>query len=186
MRPAIWRCFGTSERCIATYPGDWATALAAFDTTVEVASPEGRRTIPFLEFHVAYGDDPARETVLEQGEIVTAILVKATPAGRKSTYLKVRDRQSYAYAVASAAVALELDGDRVVDALVSIGGVATKPWRATAAADVLRGKTISEAVALEAGDAAFAGAEPRGQNACKIDIGRNAVAKAVFVAAGRN
>ena len=178
--------FGTSDRCIATYPGDWGTALAAFDTSVEVASRQGRRTIPFLDFHVAYGDDPARETVLEPGEIVTAILVKATPAGRKSTYVKVRDRQSYAYALASATVALEMDGDTILAALVSIGGVATRPWRAAAAAEVLKGKTISEAVALEAGAAAFAGAQPRGQNACKIDIGRNAVAKAVLVAAGRN
>ena len=177
--------FGTSDQCIATYPGDWGAALAAFDTSIEVASRKGRRTIPFLAFHIPYGDDPARETVLEPGEIVTAILVKATPAGRKSTYLKVRDRQSYAYAIASATVALEMDGETIREALVSIGGVATKPWRANGAAEVLRGKTVSEAVALEAGSAAFAGAQPRGQNACKIDIGRAAVAKAVLVAAGR-
>ncbi len=177
--------FGTSDRCIATYPGDWGTALAAFDTSIEVASARGRRTIPFLDLHLPYGDDPARETILQPGEIITAILVKTTPAGRKSTYLKVRDRQSYAYAIVSAAVALEMDGETIRDAKVAIGGVASKPWRADAAAAALKGQTVSKDLALKAGAVAFEGATPRTHNAYKIDIGRNAVAKAVLVAAGR-
>ena len=178
--------FGTSEKCIATYPGDWGAALAAFETSVEVASATGRRTIPFLELHLRYGDNPALETTLAPGEIITAILVKKTKAGRKSTYLKVRDRQSYAYAIVSAAVALEMEGDTIVDARVALGGVASKPWRAEGAMAVLKGKTMSRDLALKAGAAAFEGAVPRGDNAYKIDLGRNAVAKAVLVAAGRN
>ena len=177
--------FGTSDLCIATYPGDWGTALAAFDTSVEVASASGSRTIPFLDFHCAYGDDPAHETNLMPGEIVTAILVKATSAGKKSTYLKVRDRQSYAYAIVSAAVALAMDGDTVREARVAIGGVASKPWRAQAAADMLTGKVLTQDLALQAGAAAFEGAVPRGQNAFKIELGRNAIAKAALVAAKR-
>ncbi len=177
--------FGGSERCIATYPGDWGTALAAFDTDVEIASAGGTRTIPFGELHVPYGDDPAKETSLRPGEIITAITVKATPMGRRSTYVKVRDRQSYAYAVVSAAVALDMDGDTVREARVSLGGVATKPWRSNEAAAVLKGQALSEGLALKAGAAAFAAAQPRGQNAFKIELGRRAVAKAILVASKR-
>ncbi len=178
--------FGASDRCIATYPGDWGTTLAAFDTTVEIASAAGRRTIPFAELHRPYGEDPALETTLRPGEIITAILVQATSAGRHSTYLKVRDRRSYAYAVVSAAVALAMDGDTVTEARVALGGVASKPWRAAAAGDVLTGRTLTRDLAFAAGTAAFADAQPRGDNAFKIELGRNAVAKAVLVAAGRH
>ncbi len=177
--------FGTSDRCIATYPGDWGTALAAFDTSLELRSAAGTRTLPFAEFHLPYGDDPARETVLREGEMVTAILVKPTPAGRRSTYVKVRDRQSYAYAVVSAAVALEMDGDTVTQARVSLGGVASRPWRAPAAEAALVGKTLTEAVALAAGNAAFEGAQPRRQNAFKVELGRRVVARAAMVASKR-
>ncbi len=177
--------FGTSDQCIATYPGDWGTTLAAFDTAVEVQSTGGRRTIPFGEFHVAYGEDPAAETVLAPGEIITAITVQATPRGRHSTYLKVRDRRSYAYAVVSAAVALEMDGDTVRDARVSLGGVASKPWRADAAAAVLAGQRLTQDLAEQAGAAAFAQAHPRGQNAFKVELGRRAVAKAIITASAR-
>ncbi len=177
--------FGASQQCIATYPGDWGATLAAFDTSVEIASGEGRRTIPFAELHRPYGDDPARETVLQQGEIITAILVEATPAGRRSTYLKVRDRRSYAYAVVSAAVALDMDGDTITEARVALGGVASKPWRSTAAGDLLKGQKLTRDLAFAAGTAAFRDAQPRGDNAFKIELGRNAVAKAVLVAAQR-
>ncbi len=177
--------FGASERCIATYPGDWGAALAAFDTSIEVASPSGTRTIPFAELHRAYGDDPAVETTLRPGEIITAILVAATPIGRRSTYLKVRDRRSYAYATVSAAVALEMDGDTITRARVALGGVASKPWRAAAAGTALEGQRLTRDRAFTAGEAAFADAVPRGDNGFKIELGRNAVAKAVLVAAGR-
>ena len=178
--------FGTSDRCIATYPGDWATALAAFDASVEVRSAAGVRSVPLMDFHVAYGDDPARESVLEAGDIITAITLPATPAGRRSTYLKVRDRQSYAYALVSAAVALEMDGDTVTSARVALGGVATKPWRSVEAEEALRGQRLSETVALRAGEAAFAKAKPRRQNAFKVDLGRRVVARSALVAASRS
>ncbi len=178
--------FGGSERCVATYPGDWATALMAFDTSVEIQSAAGNRTIPLAELHVAYGEDPARETTLEPGEIITAIIVQATPAGRRSTYLKVRDRQSYAYAVVSAAVTLEMDDDVVRQARVSLGGVATKPWRSHAAEAALVGVTLNEASALAAGHAGFADAKPLAENAFKIELGARAVARAALVASRRH
>ncbi len=178
--------FGTSELCVATYPGDWGTALAAFDTAIELRSAAGTRSVPLAEFFLAYGDDPATETVLRPGEIVTAITVQATPAGRKSTYEKVRDRQSYAYAVCSAAAALEMDGDTVRAARVSLGGVASKPWRAHAAEAALVGRTLTEASALDAGAAAFDGARPLRHNAFKVELGRRAVASALLTASKRN
>ena len=174
--------FGTSDRCVATYPGDWGTALAAFDTSVELRSTTGLRTVPFLDFHLTYGDDPAAETVLRPGEIITAITVQATAAGRLSTYVKVRDRQSYAYALVSSAVALEMEGDRVASARVSLGGVASKPWRSFEAEDVLTGRRLTEELALEAGAAAFRTAKPGRQNQFKMELGRRAVAKAVMTA----
>ena len=177
--------FGTSDRCVANYPGDWGTALAAFDTAVELRSAAGSRTVPFAAFFVPYGDDPAKETVLAPGEMVTAITVQATPAGRRSTYVKVRDRQSYAYAVVSAAVALEMDGDVVTAARVSLGGVASTPWRAPAAEAALVGRTLTRDVAMEAGAAAFVGARPLRHNAFKIELGRRAVAKAALTASKR-
>ena len=124
--------------------------------------------MPFADFFVAYGEDPARETVLAPGEIVTAITVQATPAGRLSTYRKVRDRQSYAYAVVSAAVALEMDGDTVTAARVSLG------------------RTLTEAIALEAGAAVFADARPLRHNAFKVELGRRTVAAAALTASKRN
>ena len=177
--------FGGTDRCIATYPGDWGNALAAFDTSVEVRSAAGTRTIPFAELHVAYGEDPAAETTLRQGEIITAILVQATPAGRRSTYLKVRDRQSYAYAVVSATVALEMDGEVVRNARVSLGGVSTKPKRSREAEAALQGVTLNEQAALAAGHAAFADAQPLAENGFKIELGARAVARAALIASRR-
>ena len=178
--------FGISERCVANYPGDWGTALAAFDTAVEIRSAAGTRTVPFAGFHTAYGDDPAVETVLQPGEIVTAITVQATPMGRRSTYVKVRDRESYAYALVSAAVALEMDGDTVTDARVSLGGVASKPWRSHDAEAALKGRTLTEATALQAGEAAFTGAKPGRHNAFKVELGRRTVARAALTASKRS
>jgi xanthine dehydrogenase YagS FAD-binding subunit len=141
--------------------------------------------VPFAGFHLPPGDDPASETILQPGEIVTAITVNATPAGRRSTYLKVRDRQSYAYAVVSVAVALEMDGDTVTAARVALGGVATKPWRSPEAEAALTGRILTEAVGLEAGEAAFVSAQPRRRNAFKVELGRRAIARAALVASKR-
>ena len=178
--------FGASDRCIATYPGDWGYTLAAFDTSIEVQSASGTRVIPYADLHVAYGDDPAKETTLRPGEIITAILVEATSMGRHSTYIKVRDRQSYAYAVVSAAVALRMEGGVVQEARVALGGVATKPWRSREAEAALAGVTLDEGTALAAGHAAFAGAKPLAENGFKIELGARAVARAALVASKRN
>ena len=176
---------GTSDRCIASYPGDWGGALAAFDTRIEVRSSTGTRVIPFADFHLSYGDVPEAETVLQPGEIVTAILVQSTPLGRRSTYIKARDRQSYAYALASAAVALSMDGDVVREARVALGGVASKPWRAYAAERVLAGQRLGDATLRRAGETAFEGARPLSDNAFKVELGIRVVGEALQVAARR-
>ena len=178
--------FGTSDLCVANYPGDWGTALAAFDTSVELRSAAGTRIVSLADFFLPYGEDPARETILAPGELVTAITVQATPAGRASTYVKVRDRHSYAYALVSSAVALEMDGDTVTSARVSLGGVASKPWRAPQAEAVLTGRKLTQAIALEAGRAAFADAKPGRDNAFKVELGSRAVARAALTASTRN
>lgn len=175
---------GTSERCVATMPSDWAVALAAFDAVVEVAGPGGRRAIPIAAFHRAYGEDPGIETTLAHGEIVTAITVPDAPALRRSTYLKVRDRQSYAFALASAAVGLEMDGPIVRAARVALGGVATRPWRAEAAERALVGRALTEDAAAEAGRLAFAGARPLEENGFKVALGGRTVAAALLRVGG--
>ena len=176
---------GTSDRCVASYPGDWGAALAAFDTAVEVRSAGGSRVVPFAEFHIGYGEAPDTETVLRPGEVITAVLVQPTPLGRRSTYLKVRDRQSYAYALASAAVALGMDGDMVTDARVALGGVAAKPWRAMASERVLVGRRLDDVALRAAGEAAFEGARPLRDNVFKVELGIRVVAEALRVASSR-
>src|SRR3954454_22606183 len=120
---------GTSEHCIATNPSDLAVALVALDAAVEVRGAGGERTVPLADFHRLPGDTPHIETVLEPGEVIAAITVPANPAARRSHYLKVRDRASFEFAVVSVAAALELDGARIRQARIALGGVGTKPWR---------------------------------------------------------
>ena len=128
---------------------------------------------------------PGAKAGVQPGDVITAILIPATPMGRRSVYLKVRDRQSYAFAVASAAVALQMEEGRVEDARVALGGVATKPWRSRSAETTLRGRPFTEALALEAGRAAFAGARARGENRVKLMLGPRVVARALITAASR-
>ncbi|PHK96897.1 FAD-binding molybdopterin dehydrogenase [Pseudoroseomonas rhizosphaerae] len=176
---------GGSERCIATMPSDWAVALTAFDAAVEVAGPQGRRTVPIDSFHIPYGEHPEAETALRPGEILTAILVPASRAGRASCYVKVRDRESYAFAVSSAAVALRLEGARVAEARIALGGLSTTPWRAVASETLLRGRTIDEASIREAAARAMDGADPRPGNAFKVELGRRTVEDALLRAMRR-
>jgi xanthine dehydrogenase YagS FAD-binding subunit len=175
---------GTSDACVATMPSDWAVALAAFDATIEVAGASGRRSIPIAAFHRPYGEDPAAETTLAHGEIVTAIIVPASAALRRSTYLKVRDRQSYAFALASAAVGLEVEGGMVRAARIALGGVASKPWRAEAAERALVGRPLTEATATEAARLAFEGARPLHDNRFKIPLGQRTIAAALLSVGG--
>jgi xanthine dehydrogenase YagS FAD-binding subunit len=178
--------FGTSDSCIATYPGDFAVALAAFDAQVYAASPRGRRTIPLIDLHRLPGDTPHLETVLEPDELILAIRVPATALGKASTYQKIRDRESYAFAVVSSAVAIMIDDGLVREARIALGGVATKPWRATAAERSLVGQPLTWETAYRAGAVAFADAKPRKASQFKMSLGPKSVAKALMIANERS
>ncbi|SLN32236.1 4-hydroxybenzoyl-CoA reductase subunit beta [Roseivivax jejudonensis] len=171
---------GGSSACVAMYPGDFAQALIAFDAEVVVSGAGGERTIPFSQLHVQPGDSPEVETVLEPGEIVTEIVLPVVPAMANSTYLKARDRESYAFASASAAVGVAMDGDTVSDVRIALGGVASVPWRATDAEDSLRGQPLTEETAREAGRIAFETAEELEGSAYKIALGADVVAGALM------
>ncbi|MBP2462427.1 MULTISPECIES: xanthine dehydrogenase family protein subunit M [unclassified Rhizobium] len=168
---------GTSEHCIASNPGDLAVALVAFDAVVDL----GSRTVPFDEFFLLPGDTPDRETVLQPGEMIVGLSIPKSAAAKNSTYLKVRDRQSYEFAAASAAVGLELedDGRTVKDIRVGLGGVATKPWRARAVEQALIGKVLDDATIKTASLLAMEGAVAQGDNQYKIDLVPRVVARAI-------
>jgi xanthine dehydrogenase YagS FAD-binding subunit len=172
---------GVGVQCIASYPGDFAQALVAFDATVETIGPSGPRRFPFEQLHRG-PEQPDIETILSPGELITGFVVPAGSWTRRSLYLKVRDRQSYEFGLATATVALDLNGDRVREARVGLGGVAYRPWRAHAAEDALRGRTLDEAAATEAARAAFAGAHPREQNRYKVELGRRTLVRALLQA----
>jgi xanthine dehydrogenase YagS FAD-binding subunit len=176
---------GGSTSCVAVYPGHWAVALAAFEAQVDVVGPDGERTIGIGELHREPGDTPHIETVLAPEELIVHIRVPTTRMGRASTYHKIRDRESYAFALASAAVALALDGDRVIRARVALGGVATRPWRAHEAERALAGRRLTRDRALRAGNAAFAAARPLQHNAYKVELGAQTVADALMIAKER-
>jgi xanthine dehydrogenase YagS FAD-binding subunit len=174
---------GTSEQCIASYAGDFAQALIALDAAVEIAGPGGNRTIPFAALHRKPGDTPDRETALLPDELIVSFLVPAAAWTRRSVYLKVRDRESYEFALASAAVALDLQDGTVRNARIALGGVATVPWRAPEAEALLRGKRIDEQTATIAADAAFAVAKGYGHNDFKIALGKRTLQRALQQAA---
>ena len=177
---------GTSSQCIATYPGDWAVALVAMDAAIDTLSPRGHRSIPIGELHRQPGDTPQIDHVLAPDEMIIRTRVPASALGRASTYVKIRDRESYAFALTSAAVALAMDGDRVRDARIALGGVATVPWRAREAERSLVGKRLDEATARHAGSLAFEGAQTRPQNQFRVPLGINTIVAAVMIAKGRS
>ncbi len=174
---------GVSARCIANYPGDFATALVALEATVDLESQAGRRVIAFEDLHRLPGETPHLETTLKAGELITGFTVPAGPWARRSLYLKVRDRQSYEFALASAAVALDLDGGTVRAARIGLGGVAAKPWRSREAEAALAGHRLDEAAARAAAEAAFANAFTHGQNAFRVELGKRSLARALLQAA---
>jgi xanthine dehydrogenase YagS FAD-binding subunit len=174
---------GTSEQCIATYPGDFAQALIALDAQVELNGPKGNREIAFASLHRPPGETPEVETTLAPGELITAFRVPATPFARRSLFLKIRDRESYEFALASAAVALDIDGGTVRQARIALGGVATIPWRAHEAEAALKGKTVDEQTAASTADAAFAAAKPHEHNRFKIELGKRTLIRALHQAA---
>ncbi len=180
----IHAVLGTSDKCIATFPGDMPVAMAALDAVVHTRRPNGtERTIPLADFHVSYGDDPARESVLEHGELITGVELPAVPWFARSTYLKVRDRASYEFALASAAVALDLErGDRIRAARVALGGVATKPWRSQEAEKILTGAKAEEATFRAAAEAALKDSRPQRNNGFKIELAKRTLTRALAMA----
>lgn len=173
---------GTSDDCIAAYPGDFGHALVALDASVDIIGPGGSRTIPFAELHRLPGGSPNVETSLSPGDLIVGYTVPAGPWTRRSRYVKVRDRDSYQFALTSAAVALDLEGDTVREARIALGGVATKPWRARQAEAALQGRPLSEETAREAAEVAFADAVAYEQNAFKIPIGKATIVRALLEA----
>ncbi len=180
----IHAILGASEHCIATHPSDMAVALAALDATVRVAGPGGERAIPFADFHRLPGDTPHRETTLRPEEVVTAIDLPADNLARHSTYLKARDRASYAFALVSAAVALELEDGVVRGARLALGGVAHKPWRDRDAEALLVGKAPGRAAFAAVADAVLRDAKGHGHNTFKIGLARSVIVRAFEEAAG--
>jgi xanthine dehydrogenase YagS FAD-binding subunit len=174
---------GTSDACIATHPSDMCVALAVLDAKVHVAGPGAERTIAFAEFHRLPGDEPQRDTNLAPDEIITAVELPAQGFPANHTYLKIRDRLSYAFALVSVAAALELDGGVIKEARLGLGGVAHKPWRNTAAEAALRGRPAGQAAFAEAADMALGGARGYAHNAFKIDLARRAIVRALTQAA---
>ena len=172
---------GTSDACIAVYPGDFAVSLVAFDAKVIVRG-SSERIIPVDEFFLLPGESPQTEHQLSPGELIVAIEIPRSAALMRSHYLKVRDRASYEFAAASAAVGLEMeaDGRTIRDVRIAIGGVATKPWRLRGVEDALKGKTLDEATLRSAAAAAVAGAKSSGHNAFKIELAPKVVARALM------
>jgi xanthine dehydrogenase YagS FAD-binding subunit len=167
---------GASPACVATHPSDMCVALAALDAVVHLRGSSGDRTVALCDLHRLPDDRPDVETVLEPGELITAVGLPASGLAARSTYRKVRDRSSYAFALVSVAAALELDGDVIADARVALGGVAPKPWRAWRAEETLRGRPATEATFLQAADAELADARPLAGNAFKVDLTRRTLA----------
>jgi xanthine dehydrogenase YagS FAD-binding subunit len=176
---------GTSSSCIATYPGDFAVALVAFDAVVHVENG-ARRTIPIDDFFLLPEDTPQIEHPLAPGDLIVAVEIPASSALHRSHYLKVRDRESYEFAAASAAVGLELgtDGRTIRDVRVALGGVATKPWRARNVEAALVGRTFDEATVRSASRFATEGAVDHGANRFKIELAQRVVARALFTVGG--
>ena len=174
---------GTSESCIATHPSDMCVALAALDATVHVTGPKGERAIAFADFHRLPGDTPQRDTNLHADEIVTAVELPAKGFAKNYTYLKIRDRLSYAFALVSVAAALELDGDTIKEARLALGGVAHKPWRDADVEASLRGQTANRAAFTQAAEQLLRGAKGFAHNAFKIDLARRAIVRALTQAA---
>jgi xanthine dehydrogenase YagS FAD-binding subunit len=175
---------GGSDACIAVHPSDMCVALVALDAVVRARGPNGERDIPVEELHVLPGARPDVESVLRKGELVTHVILKPSPWAARSVYVKLRDRASFAFALASAAVALDVAGGTIRTARVALGGVATKPWRSHEAEHELVGQAANAATFRRAAAAAMENAQPRGDNAFKVELGRRVVVRSLERAAG--
>jgi xanthine dehydrogenase YagS FAD-binding subunit len=178
--------FGWSEECVATHPSDVAVAFAALDANVIVRGRSGQQVIPFTEFHRLPGSTPERDNVLERGDLIVAVEVPARAEGRASHYLKVRDRQSYEFALVSVAAAVTVEGGRLRSVRLAMGGVAHKPWRLAAAESALPGTALDDVDALRSAIAAsFTDARPLARNAFKVELAQRAVLRALQTAGAR-
>jgi xanthine dehydrogenase YagS FAD-binding subunit len=175
--------FGFSDKCIAVHPSDMSVALVALDATVLVSGPKGDRRIPFADLHRLPGDMPEKDTTLEVGELITAVDIPDSPFTKHVSYYKVRERASYAFALVSAAAALEMDGNVIKSARLAMGGVAHKPWRLTAAEQALVGKPATEETFRQAAAVAMQGAKAFKHNAYKLKLAPNTIVQALKNAA---
>jgi xanthine dehydrogenase YagS FAD-binding subunit len=174
---------GTSEHCIATNPSDMCVAMAALEAVVHIQGPKGERAVPIAEFHLVPGATPQRETVLEPGDLITYVSLPPAWPGAKYAYVKLRDRASYEFALASAAIVAEMNGSTVKRVRIAMGGVGTKPWRSIEAERSLEGKQATEANFRAAAEIALRGAKPRSENGFKVELAKRCVAHALNMAA---
>jgi len=174
---------GTSEHCIATNPSDMCVAMAALEATIHIQGTKGSRVVPFADFHLLPGNTPDRETVLEPGDLITHVTLPRPIAGSKQVYLKLRDRASYEFALASAAIVLTIANDKVKFARVAMGGVGTKPWRSPEAEAALVGQPADPVSFRKAAEVALRNAKPQSENKFKIELAKRCVTHALKMAA---
>ena len=170
---------GASEHCIATNPSDMCVALAALEAMIQIQGPKGTRTVAFGDFHLLPGSTPQRETVLEPGDLITHVTLPPPISGSKQLYLKLRDRASYEFALASAAVVLTIANGKVTQARIALGGVGTKPWRSPEAETALTGQSANDATYRKAAEAALGGAKPQSENGFKIELAKRCLTHAL-------
>lgn len=174
---------GTSDHCIATNPSDMCVAMAALEAVIHVEGAKGARTIPFRDFHLLPGSTPHRETALEPGDLITFVTLPAPRTGSRQVYLKLRDRASYEFALASSAVIMNLTGGTVSYVRIALGGVGTKPWRSPEAEAALAGKPANAANFRHVADAALRNAKPQSENKFKIELAKRCLTHALETAA---
>jgi xanthine dehydrogenase YagS FAD-binding subunit len=173
---------GTSEQCIATNPSDMCVAMAALEATIHVQGPKDARAIPIGDFHLLPGSTPHRETVLEPGDLITHVTLPPPVAGSRQVYLKLRDRASYEFTLASAAIVITVAGGKATRARVAMGGVGTKPWRSPEAETALVGQPINQASFRNAAEAALRDAKPQSENGFKIELAKRCLTHALQMA----
>jgi xanthine dehydrogenase YagS FAD-binding subunit len=173
---------GTSSHCIANNPSDMCVAMAALEAVIHVTGPKGNRSIPIADFHLLPADTPHKETVLEPGDLITHVTIPPPSSGSKSLYLKLRDRASYEFALASAAVVISVAGGKITRARVALGGVGAKPWRTKGIEAALEGQAVNEETFRQAAEAAVQGAQPQSENAFKVELAKRCVVHALKLA----
>jgi xanthine dehydrogenase YagS FAD-binding subunit len=170
---------GTSEHCIATHPSDMAVAMMALEARIHILGVRGEREVPISEFYLLPGNTPHLENVLKPGDLIMYVTLPASAAGARSHYLKLRDRASYEFALASAAVVIQAEGGRIRKARIALGGIGTRPWRSSEAEHALEGKAAHEATFRVAADAALRDAKPQRDNAFKVELAKRCLIRAL-------